>query len=74
MGMGESGWEECVVVPVVPHSVAAILQMVGTPWLIVATPLQAVAALLRMVRMVAAPLQMEAAPCWMVMTPLQVGG
>ena len=35
MGMEESGWEECVVVPVVPHSVAAILQMVGAPWFMV---------------------------------------
>ena len=72
--MGESGWEECVVVPVVPHSMAAILQMVGAPWFMVATPFQAVAARLWMVRMVAAPLSMEAAPYWMVMTPLQVGG
>ena len=55
-GDGGSGWEECVVVPVVPHSVAAILQMVGAPWFMVATPLQAVATLLRMVWMVAAPL------------------
>ena len=56
MGMGESGWEECVVVPVVPHSVADILQVVGAPWFMVATPLQAVADPLWMVQIVAAPL------------------
>ena len=38
MGMGESGWDEGIVVPMEPHLVAAMLRMVGAPQCMVVAP------------------------------------